>query len=70
MRADHGRKAMLVISSKEGDIVKIGDVQIKILTLYPGESKQRIKIGIEAPRHMRITREKDGASKERILHKH
>jgi len=61
---------MLVISSKEGDIVKIGDVQIKILTLYPGESKQRIKIGIEAPRHMRITREKDGASKERILHKH
>ena len=61
---------MLIISSKEGDVVRIGDVEIKSLTLYPGESKQRIKLGIEAPRHMRITREKDGASKERLLHKH
>jgi len=60
---------MLILSRKEGEVIRIGDVEIKILTLYPGESKQRVKLGINAPRHMRITREEDGATKERLLHK-
>lgn len=44
---------MLIIARKLGEAVNIGDVRIEIVSLGVGQ----VRLGIEAPRDMAITRE-------------